>query len=93
MKFINEDTGIAYTIITVFIAIIIGALLFMSFQEVLTPLVSKFNDDVVVGEVSQNSVDTVDTILTIFKLAVPFFIIIAIVEYAIIKAIEKKRYY
>lgn len=93
MKFIQDDTGIAYTIITVFIAIIIGALLFMSFQEVFTPLVSKFNEGVVAGEVSQNSVDTTNTILTLFTLAVPFFIIIAIVEYAVIKAIEKKRHY
>ena len=93
MNFIRDDSGIAYTIITVFIALIIGAVLFMAFQEVITPLVIHFNEGVVEGTVTENSANTTDTILTLFELAVPFFIIIAIVEYAVIKAIEKKKHY
>jgi len=91
MKFINEETGIAYTIIIVFISLILGALLFMVFQEAFTPLVDRFNTQVVEGVVSQNSVDTTNTVLTLFTLAVPFFILISIVEFAIIKAIERRK--
>jgi len=90
MTFIKEETGIAYTLIVVFISLILGALLFMVFQEAFTPLIDRFNEDVVEGVVSQNSVDTANVISKIFTLAVPFFILIAIVEYAVIKAIEKK---
>ena len=91
MNFIQEETGIAYTIIVVFISLILGALLFMVFQEAFTPLVDRFNENVAEGVVSENSVDTTNTVLKIFTLAVPFFILIAIVEFAIIKAIERKK--
>ena len=90
MTFIQEETGIAYTLIVVFISLILGALLFMVFQEAFTPLIARFNGEVAEGVVSQNSVDTANVISKIFTLAVPFFILIAIVEYAVIKAIEKK---
>jgi len=91
MNFIDEETGIAYTIIVVFISLILGALLFMVFQEAFTPLVDRFNEQVVAGEVTENSVNTTNTVLKIFTLAVPFFILIAIVEFAIIKAIERRK--
>jgi len=90
MTFIQEETGIAYTLIVVFISLILGALLFMVFQEAFTPLIDRFNGEVAEGVVTQNSLDTANIISKIFTLAVPFFILIAIVEYAVIKAIEKK---
>ena len=91
MKFINEETGIAYTIIVVFISLILGALLFMIFQEAFTPLIDRFNEHVVAGEVTENCADSTNTVLKLFTLAVPFFILIAIVEFAIIKAIEGRK--
>jgi len=91
MNFIDEETGIAYTIIVVFISLILGALLFMVFQEAFTPLVERFNTQVLAGEVTENCANTTNTVLKIFTLAVPFFILIAIVEFAIIKAIERRK--
>jgi len=90
MKFVNEEHGIAYAIVIVFAALIIGGVLFMTLQEIIVEQVGLYNEQVVAGEITQNSRDQADTMLMLFKLAVPFFSVIAVVEYAIIKSIEAK---